>query len=158
MADRWVFLAAFLTVVLMVASAFVIPAFFSFELVKSLIFFAIALLAFFGEDRFSFMLGILAVPLWFILDILLGEFFHDFGVLYDYLSGKGVASTDTPLHGLAHLAAVILVIACIRAWRKQVPEKFFGKTFAICLPISLVYVGILGAWHFHMITSGGPTP
>lgn len=158
MADRWVFLAAFLVVVLGVASAFVVPPFFSFELLKSLVFFAVALLAFFGEDRFSFMLGIIAVPFWFVLDILLGEFFHDFEVLVDYLAGKGVASTDTPLHGVAHLVEAILVVLCIRAWRKQVPEKFFGKTFVVCVLISLGYVGILGAWHFHMITTGAPTP
>jgi hypothetical protein len=158
MSDRWVFLTAFLTVVLVVASAFAIPPFFSFELIKSLIYLAIVVLVFFGEDRFGYMLGIVAPPLWFILDILLGEFFRDFAVTFDYLTGKGAPPTDTPLHGVAHLAKILLVVLCWRAWRKQVPEKLFGKTFAICLGISLVYIGILAGWHFRMISAGGTTP
>ena len=70
MPDRWVFFVAFLTAVLVVAGAFVIPEFFAYELVKSLIYLAIAMLVFFGENKFSYMLGIVAPPLWFILDIL----------------------------------------------------------------------------------------
>jgi hypothetical protein len=155
MSDRWVFLMAFLTVALVVASAFAFPPFFSFELIKSSIYFAIAMLVFFGENRFSYMLGIVAPPLWFILDILLGEFFHDFSITFNYVAGKETPSTDTPLHGVAHLAEILLVVLCWRAWRKQVPEKLFGKTFAICLGISLVYIGILVGWHFRMISTGG---
>ena len=48
MSDRWVFLIAFLTVIVIVAGAFAMPQYFTFELLKSLIFLAIALLVFFG--------------------------------------------------------------------------------------------------------------
>lgn len=151
MPDRWVFFVAFLTAVLVVAGAFVIPEFFAYELVKSVIYLAIAMLVFFGENKFSFMLGIVAPPLWFILDILLGEFFRDFGVFFGALVGKPSPPMDTPLHGLALLMEIALVVLCLRAWRKQVSEKFFGKTFGICLGISIVYVAVLTAWHFRWI-------
>jgi hypothetical protein len=154
MSDRGIFVTSFLTVVLVVAGAFVLPQFFFFELVKSLIYVLIAVMVFFGEDRLSYMLGILAPPLWFVLDLVLGGFFADFGVLTDYLSRKDVPEFDTPLHGLALITEMVLVILCVRAWRKQVSGPFFGKTFTISLVISLIYVGVLAGFYVFGIPAG----
>jgi hypothetical protein len=148
MSDRWVFLIAFLTVIVMVAGAFAMPHYFTFELLKSLIFLAIALLVFFGEDRFSYMLGMVTPILGFVLNILLGGFFGEFKSLFNALTGKGSPLMSTPLHGLSILLEIVLVIVCYRAWHKQVTEKFFGKTFWISLAISIGYVAILVGWHF----------
>jgi hypothetical protein len=147
MSNRWVFLAAFLTTVLIVAGAFSLTQFFYFELAKSALFMAIAMLVFFNEDRFGYMLGIVFPPLWFLVDILLGIFFDDFGVMFDYFRGKGYTTTATPLDGVARLAAIFLFFAALRAWRKEVPEKFIGKTFWMSLAISVVCVAVLGAWY-----------
>jgi len=148
MSDRWVFLIAFLTVIVIVAGAFAMPHYFTFDLLKSLIYLAIALLVFFGEDRFSYMLGIVAPPLRFILAILLGGFFGEFKVLFDALTGKPSLPLDTPLHGLSILLEILLMIVCYRAWRRQVTEKFFGKTFWISLAIAIGYDAILVGWYF----------
>jgi hypothetical protein len=148
MSDRWVFLTAFLTVVVIVAGAFAMPHYFTYELLKSLIYLAVALMVFFGEDRFSYMLGIVTPPLRFILAILLGGFFGEFKVLFGALTGKPSPPLDTPLHGLSILLEIVLVGVCYRAWRKQVTEKFIGKTFWISLAIALGYVAILTGWHF----------
>ena len=64
MSDRGVFLAAFLTLVLVVASAFALPELFVYELLKSTIFVVIAVMVFFGEDKFPYMLGMIAPILW----------------------------------------------------------------------------------------------
>ena len=148
MSDRWVFLIAFLTVIVIVAGAFAMPHYFSFELLKSLIYLAVALLVFFGEDRFSYMLGIVTPPLRFILAILLGGFFGEFGVLFGALTGKPTPPLDTPLHGLSILLEILLVVVCYRAWRKQVTEKFIGKTFWISLALAFGYDVLLAAWYF----------
>ncbi len=151
MSDRWTFLMAFLTVVLIGAGAFAIPQFFPFELVKSLIYLVIALLVFFGEDRFSYMLGMTVVPLWFILDILLGEFFGDWAILFGALVGKPAPSFDTPFHGLSLRAEAALLVICARAWHKQVSEKFLGKTFGVCVVISLIYLSVLAGVYFKSV-------
>lgn len=158
MADRWVFVTAFLTAVLIVAGAFAIPEYFSFELIRSLIYVVIAVMVFFGEDRFSYMLGITAPVLGFILNILLGGFFREFRVLWDSIIAKSMAKVDTPLHGVAILMEIVLVVLCLRLWRKQVPEKLFGKTFGICLGISGAYVVILAGWFFHEFPTVGQLP
>jgi len=147
MSDRWVFLVSFLTVIVILAGAFAMPHYFSYELLKSFMYLAIALLVFFGEDRFSYMLGIVTPPLRFILAILLGGFFNEFAVLFGTLTGKPTPPLDTPLHGLSILMEILLVIVCYRAWHKQVTEKFFGRTFWVSLALAVGYDVLLGAWY-----------
>ena len=155
MSDRNVFVAAFLTAVLIVAGAFAWTGLFFFDLAKATIFVAIAVLVFYGEDRLSYMLGILAPALWFFVDILTGIFVTDFRVLIAYVTGNTVAPLETPLHGLARLSAIVLIAASVHAWRKQVPEKFLGKTFWICLVVSLAYAVVLSVWYLRIMHGAG---
>jgi hypothetical protein len=158
MSDRMIFVVAFTTAVLVIAGAFALPELFFFELFKSVIYLVIAVMVFFGEDQYSYMLGMIAPLLWFILDILLGGFSSDLGVLADYFARKETPSLDTPLHGLALLTEALLVIVSARAWRKQVTERFLGKTFGISLVTSLVYIGILTGWYLSAFSSAGRMP
>lgn len=154
MANRWVFLAALLTTVFIVAAAFALPQLFFFELAKSFVFMAIAVLVFFGEDRFGYMLGMVFPVLWFLTDILVGIFRDDFGILFRYLRRESLGPLETPLHGLARLAAVFLLLACFRSWSKEVPEKLVGKTFWISLGISVGYILVLTVWYFNIFPAG----
>ena len=148
MSDRGVFLAAFLTLVFVVASAFAIPARFVYELLTSTIFLVIALMVFFGEDKFPYMLGMIAPVLWFIFSLLSGGFFREIGVLLRFLSGKPSGPLDTPLHGFAILSGLALLILSARAWRKQVTERFVGKTFTTAAIVGVIWVGVLAVWQF----------
>ncbi|HXH49769.1 MAG TPA: hypothetical protein VNM47_10505 [Terriglobia bacterium] len=154
MSNRWVFLAAFLTATFMVAGAFALSPLFYFELAKSSIFIAIAVMVFFGEDRYSYMLGTVFVPIWFLVDILVGGFIGDFRVLFSYMGGQGVGTMSTPLDGVARLAAIFLFAVSLAAWRREVNERFWGKTFWTCLIISVVYVGILTIWYLRLFPAG----
>lgn len=154
MSNRWVFLAAFLTATFLVAGAFALPPYFYFELVKSSIFIAIAILVFFGEDRYSYMLGTIFVPIWFAVDLLVGGFIGDFRILFDEILGHSVSTMSTPLDGIARLSAIFLFAVSLAAWRREVNERFWGKTFWTCLIISVVYVGILTVWYVRLFPAG----
>jgi hypothetical protein len=147
MSNRWVFLSAFLTAVLIVAGAFTLSQFFYFELTKAIIFVAIAMLVFFNEDQYGYMLGIVFPPVWFIVDLLLGALVTDFSVMFHYLSGTSIGELASPADGFARLTAIFLFFSALHAWRKDVPEKLIGKTFWISLAISLAYVCLLGLWY-----------
>ncbi len=153
MSDRGVFLAAFLTLVLVVAGAFAVPQFFVYELVTSTIFVVIAVMVFFGEDKFPYMLGIVAPIVWFVFTFLTGEFAGDISALTRFLSGKPSGPFETPLPGFAVLTGLALVLLSMRAWRKQITEKFLGKTFASATAVSVVWVAIL-FWRFHQFSTG----
>jgi len=148
MTDRNVFVTAFLTAVLIVAGAFALQQFFFFELAKSTIFVAIAVMVFYGDNRFSYMLGIVAPVFWYVADLLVGSFFSHFRVLLDYVQpGKPIPPLETPLHGLSYLSALALMFVSWRAWKKEVPDKFFGKTFWTCCAVSLAYAIVLAVWY-----------
>lgn len=147
MSDRGVFVTAFLTVVVTIAGAFVLPQFFYFELAKSSIFAAICVLVFFGENRYSYMLGMIAPILWFVVNFLVGELPRDLVVLANYLRMKTVPALETPLHGFALLVAILLAVLSYRAWKKEVSERLVGKTFWTCLAISLAYALVVGLWY-----------
>jgi hypothetical protein len=148
MSDRGVFLAAFLTLVLVVAGAFAIPERFIYELLTSTIFVVIAVMVFFGEDKFPYMLGMIAPVLWFIFSLLSGGFFREFGVLFSFLGGRPYGHLDTPLHGFAILTGLALLLLSARAWRKQVTDKFLGKTFTFAAIVGVIWVGVLAGWQF----------
>ncbi|TAM81608.1 MAG: hypothetical protein EPN47_12755 [Acidobacteria bacterium] len=154
MSNRWVFLAAFLTATFMVAGAFTLSPFFYFELAKSSIFIAIAVMVFFGENRYSYMLGTIFTPIWFLVDLLIGGFIVDFSVFMRYLGGQSISAMSTPLDGIARLAAIFLFAVSLSAWRREVNERFWGKTFWTCLIISVVYVGILAVWYVKLFPAG----
>ncbi len=156
MSDRVTFVVAFTTVVLIVAGAFALPQLFFFELFKSLIYLVIAVMVFFGEDQYSYMLGILAPPLWFILNAVLGGLFSDFQVLGNYLAGRETPNFDTPLHAMATVMELLLIFVSARAWKRQVTQPFLGRVFGLSLVTSLVYIGVLAAWYTRI--AGGRTP
>jgi hypothetical protein len=158
MSDRGVFVVAFLTVVLIVAGAFAIPQYFPFELLKSLIYVVIALMVFFGNNTYSYMLGIVAPILGMLFNILLGGFFSEFSVLWASVRMRPLPTLDTPLHGLAILCEILLVILCVRAWRKEVTGPFFGKVFGICLAVSVGSVAGLAGWFVYGIPAMGRLP
>jgi hypothetical protein len=158
MSDRGVFAVAFLTVVLIVAGAFAMPEYFPFELLKSLIYVVIALLVFFGNNTYSYMLGIVAPILGMLFNILLGGFFGEFAVLWASLRMRPLPALDTPLHGLAILCEILLVILCLHAWRKEVTGPFFGRVFGICLAISVAYIAVLAGGYVYAIPATGRLP
>lgn len=154
MSNRWVFLAAFLTATFLAAGAFALTPYFYFELAKSSIFLTIAILVFFGEDRYSYMLGTIFVPIWFLVDLLVGGFINEFSVLFHYVEGVSISAMSTPLDGIARLAAIFLFAVSLAAWRREVNERFWGKTFWTCLIISVIYVGILTIWYVKLFPAG----
>jgi hypothetical protein len=158
MSDRGVFVSAFTVVVLIVAGAFALPQFFPFELIKSLIYVAIAIMVFFGENKYSYMLGIVAPVVGWVLNIILGGFFDEFGVLFASIAMKPIPPLETPLHGLAILTQLLLLVLCWRAWQKQVTDPFFGKVFGVSLAISAVHAIVLAAYFVFGIRGGTEMP
>lgn len=146
MSNRWVFLASFLAATFMVAAAFSLPQFFYFKLVESSIFIAIGVMVFSGENRYSYMLGIVFPPLWLLVDFLAGGLLDDFHVLFLYLSGRLIREPATPLDGFSRLAAIFLFGASLAAWRKEVERPFWGKAFWSCLIIALGYIAAMAFW------------
>jgi hypothetical protein len=152
MSDRAVFVVAFTTVVLIGGSAFAVPQFFPFEILRSLIFVAIAMMVFFGENQYSYMLGILSPVVGWLAAILSGGFVRGFEVLFASIAMKPIGSLESPLHGLVLITQALLAVLCWRAWHKEVPTAFIGKVFWTCLAIALGHAAVVWLYFVKLVS------
>jgi hypothetical protein len=152
MSDRGVFVVAFTTVVLLGGGAFAVPQFFPFELMRSAVFVAIAILVFFGENQYSYMLGILSPVVGWLASILAGGLLREFNVLFASVAMKPIGSMETPLHALAMISEALLAVLCWRAWNKEVPLPFIGKVFWTCLAIAVAHAAVVFLYFVKLVS------
>jgi len=128
------------------------PDFFLLHFYQTIVYLAILIMLFYMEDRWAYMIGIVAPSMWLLMTFasgLLG------GAARQVLQlGRGHAFTN-PVSFLAAITAVfslLMIVACARRWKKEYAG--LGKslnTFTVTFGIVAVYYGILVAWFWHII-------
>jgi riboflavin transporter FmnP len=128
------------------------PNFFLLHFYQTVVYLAILIMLFYMEDRWAYMIGIIAPAMWLVMTFasgLLG------GALRQVLllgRGQGPTNPVSFLAAVTALLSVLMSAACARRWKKEYAG--LGKsvtTFAISFGIVAVYYGILVAWFWHMI-------
>lgn len=122
--------------------------FFFLHFYQSLIYLAIVLMLFYLEDRWAYMLGMLAPVAWVILVLVNGQLFSSFHQVLNYFGGKELQPSGVGMVTLLTAVVAILMFAgCLRRWRREFAGLGKGwSTFLISLVIVLVYNGILIFW------------
>ena len=129
------------------------PDFFLLHLYQAIIYMAILLMLFYMEDRWAYMLGILAPVAWLLLAYASGLLGGALGQLLRLANrsdwpGNGVSL----LAALTALLAVLMVVFCGLRWRRSFHGLGYGwSTFLTCLGVVVVYYGILVIWFWRMI-------
>lgn len=128
------------------------PNFFLIHLYQSILYTAILVMLFYMEDRWAYMIGMLASVVWFGLA-------YESGILASgarHLSELRTGGSNAGLVGLAvmttALLAILMIIFCGRHWKKE--YSGLGKarsTFLVSLGIVLVYYGTLLRFFWDMI-------
>ncbi|MGB9432272.1 MAG: hypothetical protein WBQ89_08530 [Candidatus Acidiferrum sp.] len=128
------------------------PDFFLLHFYQTIVYLAILIMLFYMEDRWAYMIGIVAPSVWLLMTFasgLLG------GAARQVLQlGRAHAFTN-PVSFLAAITAVfslLMIVACAWRWKKEYAG--LGKslnTFAVTFGIVAVYYGILVAWFWHII-------
>jgi len=126
-------------------------AFFFLHFYQSLIYLAIILMLFYFEDRWAYMLGMLAPIVWFILVLANGQLIDALQQPINYFR-QGYAPTGTALITLlTAVVAVIMIVGCYRHWRREFAGLGKGwSTFLVSLVIVAVYYGILVGWFLRL--------
>lgn len=128
------------------------PDFFLLHFYQTIVYLAILILLFYMEDRWAYMIGIVAPALWLLMTFasgLLGGAARQ--VLW---VGQGHTMTN-PVSFLAAVSAIfglLMILACARRWVKEYAG--LGKTWstlAVSFGIVSVYYGILVAWFWQII-------
>jgi hypothetical protein len=121
--------------------------FFLLHFYESLIYLVIILMLFYLEDRWAYMLGILAPGVWVILQIANGLLFGAFRQVGSYLS-SGMRPTGVGIMTLVtFVLSILMVVFCARHWKRELSGLGKGwSTLLPCLGIVIVYYGILLYW------------
>jgi len=130
------------------------PQFFLIHFYESLIYIAIVLMLFYFEDRWAYMLGIIAPAGWLVLTFITGGF------------GEFIRQTDrlfhaeVPEYGAFFLGAIVsvlsvaMIIFCSYRWKREFAGLGQGlSTFLISLGIVTAYYALLAYWFWHAVTA-----
>jgi hypothetical protein len=128
------------------------PILFLIHLYQCILYTAILVLLFYMEDRWAYMIGMLASVVWLAMAYTSGIL----GRAVERLLALRTVSLPVNLGGLLALVtallAVLMIAFCGRHWKKE--YSGLGKTrstFLVSLGIVLAYYGILLRWFWDMI-------
>jgi hypothetical protein len=131
------------------------PQFFLFHFYESIIYLVIVLMLFYFEDRWAYMLGILAPAAWLLLEFAiggLGEFMRQVSLLF---VGKAPSYAASFLGAVISILSVAMIAYCAYWWKREFSGLKKGlSTFLVSLVIVVVYYGLLVLWFWRTL---GPT-
>jgi hypothetical protein len=128
------------------------PNFFLVHLYQSILYIAILVMLFYMEDRWAYMIGMLASFVWLGMAYatgILGSAVQQIGQLRN---GPAASLAVGAIALLTALIAVLMIAFCARHWKKEYAG--LGKTrstFLVSVGIVAVYYAILIAFFWEMI-------
>lgn len=121
--------------------------FFLVHFYESLIYVAIVLMLFYFEDRWAYMLGILAPAAWLALIVAIGglpDFFRQVALVLQF------QRPDLPAHLLGaftFVLAVLMIGFCSLRWKREFAGSGKGwSTFLPCLGVVALYYAVMVIW------------
>jgi hypothetical protein len=126
------------------------PDFFMFHLYQTIIYEAILLMLFYMEDRWAYMLGILAPAAWLVLAFESGLLGAALRQLFRLTRAQAVNNQVSFVAAITALLSLLMLGFCAYRWKRH--YLGLGKslsTFLISLVIVVVYYGILVVWFWN---------
>lgn len=122
------------------------------HLYQSVLYVAILIMLFYMEDRWAYMIGMLAPVVWLVMAFatgLLGGAMRQLGLM---LRGRAPTNVVSLLAAATAVLAVLMIVFCARHWAREYAG--LGKslsTFAVSFGVVAVYYAILVMWFWEMI-------
>ena len=132
------------------------PNFFLLHFYQTVVYLAILIMLFYMEDRWAYMIGIIAPAVWLVMTFATGLLGGAARQIWQLGHGE-ISNPVSLVAAVAAILSVLMIMVCVRRWIKEYAG--LGKsisTFAISLGIVVVYYGILVVWFWHMIPSTPP--
>lgn len=132
------------------------PEFFLLHLYQSILYIGILIMLFYMEDRWAYMIGMLAPVVWLLMSFatgLLGGAARQVGLV---LRGEAPTNPVSLIAAFTAVLAVLMIVFCARHWAKE--YSGLGKslsTFGLSAGVVVVYYGILVMWFWEMIPNPG---
>jgi hypothetical protein len=126
--------------------------FFLLHFYQTIVYLAILIMLFFMEDRWAYMIGMVAPTVWLAMTFASGLLGGAARQMLRFGEGRGLTNPVSFLAAVSALLSLLMIAACARRWIKE--YSGLGKslsTFAVSFGIVAAYYGILVAWFWHMI-------
>jgi hypothetical protein len=128
------------------------PDFFLLHFYQTIVYLAILILLFYMEDRWAYMIGIVAPAVWLLMAFGTGLLGGAARQLIRLGHGEPLTNAVSFLAAISALLSLGMIGVCVRRWKKEYSGLGkFASTFSISLGIMVAYYGILVAWFWHMI-------
>jgi len=128
------------------------PNFFLLHFYQTIVYLAILILLFYMEDRWAYMIGIVAPGVWLLMTFATGLLGGAVRQVLRLGQGEGLTNPVSFLAAISALFSVLMVACCARRWVKEYAG--LGKTattLAVSVGIVAVYYGILVVWFWRLI-------
>jgi len=126
------------------------PDFFMFHLYQTIIYLAILLMLFYMEDRWAYMIGILAPVAWLVLAFESGLLGAALRQLFQLTRAQAVTNQASLVAGITALLSLMMIGFCAYRWKRHYSGLGKGlSTFLISLGIVAVYYGLLVVWFWN---------
>ena len=128
------------------------PDFFLIHFYQTTIYLALLILLFYMEDRWAYMIGMLAPTAWLAMAFATGMLGGAVRQLFRAGEGAGALNPVSLLAGITAILSLLMIAACGRHWfREYVGLGKSLNTFAVSFGIVAVYYAILVVWFWHII-------
>jgi hydrogenase-4 membrane subunit HyfE len=128
------------------------PDFFMLHLYQTIIYEAILLMLFYTEDRWAYMIGILAPAAWLVLAYESGLLGAALRQLFRLTRAQAVTNQVSLVAGIIVLLSLLMIGFCAYRWKRHYSGLGKGlNTFLISLAIVVVYYGILVVWFWNRL-------
>ena len=128
------------------------PEFFLLHFYESLIYLAIVLMLFYFEDKWAYMIGMVAPAVWLILAYGVGLLGGAMRQVSKLMRGQRPTSQVSVIVLILTILAVILISLCAYRWKRGYTGLGKGRTtFLVSLAIVIAYNVILVVWFWRMI-------
>jgi hypothetical protein len=130
------------------------PQFFLLHFYQTIIYIALLVMLFFTEDRWAYMIGMLAPAVWLGMVFSTGLLGGATRQVFRVFRGQGLNNEVSFVAAISAVLSILMIVFCARHWRKE--YSGLGKTastFAVGVGVVAVYYGILAIWFWNMLPS-----
>jgi hypothetical protein len=128
------------------------PNFFLIHLYQSILYIAILVMLFYMEDRWAYMIGMVASVVWLVMAYGTGILGSSMQQIFERRSTNLTSSLVSAIALITALFSILMIVLCARHWKKEYAGLGKGRsTFLVSLGVVTVYYGILIALFWEMI-------
>ena len=127
------------------------PQFFLLHFYQTIIYVAVLITLFYMEDRWAYMIGIVAPAVWLAMAFETGLLGASVRQILRLERGEEITNRVSFMAAVAAALSLLMIVFCTRRWIREYAG--LGKlltTFAVSLGIVVLYYGILVVWFWQM--------